>query len=371
MSVHQSRLGPAACEGAGQRIGDVEPDGAEGVRGARVSLGRFDQERGQHAWIGRRHADLKRAQVAKRRARRGEPWRPDERCGQVEPVTEQRRPQGIPLHDGVLELLLVPQRDEPGQVPGSVSCDPVGREGEPRGLGAHTAEVVRAKHRRQLAQRRDRAPQRCHLVEIPLFCGPHRQAGERVEPAQREERHREGADRREADELRQSARTAEPRCHRRVASEHGDEHGHVGTDGAERLAGILGQRVRHPSRLVAPAAECRVHFEVAGVRGGRRHAVHVGHALGDRDAADHAGPTRIHHADIPAIALEPVQGEEIRLPPHTQRELPPHGAGRGQCQQTGVIGGCGGAWSVAVHATKGRRRRSSPGQAEFPALTPS
>src|SRR6059058_1267931 len=39
MSVHQSRLGPAACEGAGQRIGDVEPDGAEDVRGARVSLG--------------------------------------------------------------------------------------------------------------------------------------------------------------------------------------------------------------------------------------------------------------------------------------------------------------------------------------------
>src|SRR5256885_3142590 len=32
-------------------------------------------------------------------------------------------------------------------------------------------------------------------------------------------------------------------------------------------------------------------------------------------------------------SLKPVQGEEIRLPPHTQRELPPHGAGRGQRQQ--------------------------------------
>src|SRR5438876_5746680 len=46
-------------------------------------------------------------------------------------------------HDRVLELLLVPQRDEPGQVPGSVSCDPVGREGEPRGLGAQDRKSTR------------------------------------------------------------------------------------------------------------------------------------------------------------------------------------------------------------------------------------
>src|SRR2546422_8318537 len=84
----------------------------------------------------------------------------------------------------------------------------------------------------------------------------------------------------------------------------------------------------------------------------------------------HAGPTRIHHADIPAIALEPVQGEEIRLPPHTQRELPPHGAGRGQCQQTGVIGGCGGGGGGGASCPQRRRPRGKPRPNEIPPLPP-
>src|SRR2546426_3527492 len=53
-----------------------------------------------------------------------------------------------------------------------LSRDPVGREGEPRGLGAHTAEVIRAKHRRQLAQdRKSTRLNSSHLViSYAVFC---------------------------------------------------------------------------------------------------------------------------------------------------------------------------------------------------------
>ncbi len=198
-----------------------------------------------------------------------------------------------------------------------------------------------------------------HLVEIPLLCRPHTQVLGGAEAAQYEEGHRKGADRREAAEPWQSARTWKPRCHRGVASEHGDQHEHAGIGGAERVAGVCGQRVRHAARPVAAPAECRVNLEVADVRGGRGRAVHVGQALGRRDAADHAGPI-IHHTHVPAVALEPVQREEIRLPAHTQGEPGPHGAGRGQGEQPGVVGGRGAARSVVIHGTKLDARGQAP-----------
>src|SRR5439155_1661449 len=95
------------------------------------------------------------------------------------------------------------------------------------------------------------------------------------------------------------------------------------------------------------------------VRGGRGRAVHVGQALGRRDAADHPGPI-IHHTHVPAVALEPVQREEIRLPAHTQGEPGPHGAGRGQGEQPGVVGGRGAARSVVIHGTKLDARGQAP-----------
>src|SRR5256885_16507048 len=69
-------------------------------------------------------------------------------------------------------------------------------------------------------------------------------------------------------------------------------------------------------------------------------------------------------------SLKPVQGEEIRLPPHTQRELPPHGAGRGQRQQTGVIGGCGGGGGGGGPSPQKGRRPAKPRANPIPAPSP-
>src|SRR3982750_2797312 len=150
-----------------------------------------------------------------------------------------------------------------------------------------------------------------------------------------ENRNRVCAPRRQLSERRNAARTGEPALHRAIAGQDRDHDWRRSRQARARSLPVVGQRIGDPS-----VAVIWMNLEITDVRGEGFDADHEGAALTDGNASDYSS-RQPGAPDLPALALEPVQREEIGTPIDAKPNVAAHRARRGQSYQIRVVRGRG------------------------------